>query len=353
MRSILIDPTTKVVSEVSTGGSLSEIYALLKVQQIQGVTVAEHEVCFVDEDGLLVHKPGPFFNIGDHPHPIAGRGLIFGVNQRTADHTSTQMTLERVRGMVDFPDVELAGFRSFKGTTELFGNPAVIIGQEPVFVPADTPIFSDESHRPQILFRKSLADSQLATLDAVHEYSVKSAVKKFEKRGTIPPLWVVRTRYGVTVLSTKWRDDREKAGFVGWLRFFLKAMEATHYSLMQEAWMASVAPDSREADIKPQHNPDSEDVLMVITFNREAKHRVTRFGVKYSDKRPGFGRLLARDDWDSSDLSWKGRMMNLLEPDAEVEAAVEKFKDDLGRRLDEVIRGGGTVEDLIRSAGSK
>lgn len=111
MKGILIDPAAKTVTdiEVETWEAVKEI---IGCKWLEGVTIAriDHhaEQILVNEEGLLVDEPGPFFQIGDNT-PIAGKGVVLGVNQE-GETVSTRLRAELVAPRISFPDVEFTGF---------------------------------------------------------------------------------------------------------------------------------------------------------------------------------------------------------------------------------------------------
>lgn len=80
MRAILIAPDLAdkglLVQDLETKGDLQDIYNRLDCSLIDVIRLNETEVMYVDDEGLM--NKNYFFQLGDYPHPIAGRGLILG-----------------------------------------------------------------------------------------------------------------------------------------------------------------------------------------------------------------------------------------------------------------------------------
>lgn len=119
-RAILIDTPLKqirsIAIDVADGSGLDDIKKALGCEWIEAVRLGRHTVCWVDEEGLVKHgllkeEPGPFFAIAGKQDPIAGRGLITGVDDSGAT-TETTVPLSLVEKTVTFPDVEFIGLET-------------------------------------------------------------------------------------------------------------------------------------------------------------------------------------------------------------------------------------------------
>lgn len=104
MRGILIDPFTRTISEIETGGTLAEIYSTLEVELITVVSIGQEDILYIDDEGLLVPKEvQEYFYWRGSNQPYAGRGLILGTDEE-GDNTDTSLTAEDVRRLVTFLD---------------------------------------------------------------------------------------------------------------------------------------------------------------------------------------------------------------------------------------------------------
>lgn len=116
MKGILIDPTAKTVTDIEVE-SWEKVKEIIGCKWLEGVTIARvaahaeqihAEQILVNEEGLLVDEPGPFFQVGDNT-PIAGKGVVLGVDYE-GDVISTRLTAALVAPRISFPDVEFTGF---------------------------------------------------------------------------------------------------------------------------------------------------------------------------------------------------------------------------------------------------
>lgn len=106
MRGILIDPFTKSVTEIETGGSIDEIYSLIDCELFTIVNLGDHDCLFLDDEGLLVPKEyQEYWSIAGSNQPYAGRGLILGAD---ADGYTigAYAPIDKVRSLVSFVDKE-------------------------------------------------------------------------------------------------------------------------------------------------------------------------------------------------------------------------------------------------------
>jgi hypothetical protein len=183
---------------------------------------------------------------------------------------------------------------------------------------------------PDIIHRKRLPETKLADLDALHEYAVRASEKKFAKYGKCDPLWFMRSPLGLTVVRTRWENETEKYMLVNVVRMMMGVIETQAYSFVSEAWAATGTADEPDLHGPVRDHPNREDVLFVQSFDKASAWRTTRYGVRYSDKRPGFGRLLARDDWNHDEMQhMSGHMADLLRPDPEWDKLVRQRQQEL------------------------
>lgn len=150
MRAILIDPFAKQVTEVDYKGPYTNIYKFLTppppypavdtftVIQVDGVNSI-----YVDDEGLLkqyegedkeLHNMDVFFEWKGYEQPLAGKGLILGVDEE-GETIVTTLTVEHVKSMVTFRhDIELDRLESFEGMVDhpMMGR-VPIIGNRPIF----------------------------------------------------------------------------------------------------------------------------------------------------------------------------------------------------------------------------
>jgi hypothetical protein len=108
-RGILIDPHTKTITEVVVDGDVVEgLCTLIDCHDVQRVSLglvdAIQQYLWVDEEGILVDwDKQAFFSIGNYPHPLAGRGVIFASNDE-GETISTELTVSFVEHVVRWLD---------------------------------------------------------------------------------------------------------------------------------------------------------------------------------------------------------------------------------------------------------
>lgn len=140
MRAILIDPFTETISEVDYDGDYKSIYRLLSdekqtVDTFTVVGLSDEETLFVDDNGLL-NEPTHFFIWKGYGQPLAGKGLILGVDEE-GDSVATKYTLDYVKPRVLWANnLELVGMESYQDTIDhpLLGPNTPRIGSRPVFL---------------------------------------------------------------------------------------------------------------------------------------------------------------------------------------------------------------------------
>lgn len=136
MRAILIDTYNRTVTKVDTPGKIEDIYALVRTDIIEAVYFDTGRDCmYVDEEGLLRTPPKPLFQVLGFDQPLAGNGLILGVDGE-GETCSTSLTLEAIAPLVVWRDhVEFVGFRPYTATATIFGQEVPVVGSVPLFEP--------------------------------------------------------------------------------------------------------------------------------------------------------------------------------------------------------------------------
>ena len=84
----LINPETRSIEAVEmTGGAdhLQDIYKLLDCDLITTAHLDAHDAIYCDDEGLMHGPVYQFFGIKGYPQPIAGRGLVVGVDAEGND----------------------------------------------------------------------------------------------------------------------------------------------------------------------------------------------------------------------------------------------------------------------------
>lgn len=106
MRAILIGPEARTIEEIETKGDLDSMMAILKDGPCS-VRLSQSDILWVGDNGLL--SPGnAIFYIGKYPHPLAGPGLIIGIDE-TGENVPAIISLQHVREAVQWTDKETTG----------------------------------------------------------------------------------------------------------------------------------------------------------------------------------------------------------------------------------------------------
>lgn len=86
MKAIFIDAENKTVEKIDFQGNYKDIQRKIKVSTFTCVGLNDdRDSLFVDDEGLI-NGTNYFFHIdGMTPHPLAGNGLILGLNSETGD----------------------------------------------------------------------------------------------------------------------------------------------------------------------------------------------------------------------------------------------------------------------------
>jgi hypothetical protein len=105
MRSILIDPFTRTVTEVEYTGDYKQIYDLIDCDTYDVARINQHgDGIFVDDEGLFKEQEQKFFLHEDYPQPLAGKGLVLGCDMETGEsvepHDSVMDVAAKVRWVV-------------------------------------------------------------------------------------------------------------------------------------------------------------------------------------------------------------------------------------------------------------
>jgi len=99
VKAILIDPFEMTVSEVFYGGELSDIYALVGASPVTVVNFGnDGDGIFIDDEGLF-RGGQQYFKFEGYPQPLAGKGLILGVDDN-GDSVAPVITLAEAKASV-------------------------------------------------------------------------------------------------------------------------------------------------------------------------------------------------------------------------------------------------------------
>lgn len=113
MRAFIIDPIAKTVERLDNDKSwpLTAIQEAIQTDAISGAplnpTVRGGDRVWVDDNGFL-SAGAPVFFIGEYALPLAGRGLVLGLDG-AGENRGPEVSLEELRAIVQFTNLETAG----------------------------------------------------------------------------------------------------------------------------------------------------------------------------------------------------------------------------------------------------
>lgn len=104
MKAYLINPTKNEITEVKHNGDYKSIYPLIDAQTFDVARVEPNgDSVYIDDEGLLhLTASSRFFTYEGFHSPLAGKGLVLGLNQRTGKSVSVKTPIETVRAKVKF-----------------------------------------------------------------------------------------------------------------------------------------------------------------------------------------------------------------------------------------------------------
>ena len=101
MKSILINPFDRTISEVEYSGNYQQIYDLIDCETYDCARINKHgDAIFVDDEGLISEKPQAFFLHEDYPQPLAGKGLVLGCRASDGETIAPTTTIGEVAAKV-------------------------------------------------------------------------------------------------------------------------------------------------------------------------------------------------------------------------------------------------------------
>ena len=100
MKAIFVNAEDQTVTETEING-WEEIAPAIGADLFATVDISPTETVFVDDEGLL-KNPSHFIMFEGYPQPLAGNGLILGLNRDNGEEVSTKLTVEEVKAQVTF-----------------------------------------------------------------------------------------------------------------------------------------------------------------------------------------------------------------------------------------------------------
>jgi hypothetical protein len=101
MKAYLIDPVAKSITQVEYSGEYTNIYEHIQADCFDVVRVNDKgDSIFVDDEGLM--KPNAFFLHRNYPSPLAGRGLMLGLDYASGESVEPVCSIEELRQDIVF-----------------------------------------------------------------------------------------------------------------------------------------------------------------------------------------------------------------------------------------------------------
>lgn len=174
MKGILINPESRTITEVEVKKGINAIYALIHADTFDCVYIDPHNTVYVDDNGLL-NDPEFFFKLQGYPQPLAGRGLILGVDDEGGSRSAT-VTLDWAQHNVTFERLQVEGFRQIDTVVDhpILGPNTPLIGSEPIFRKGEKTMKRLAALAAALLMTTSIANATL--------YECKFGAQKFAKR---------------------------------------------------------------------------------------------------------------------------------------------------------------------------
>jgi len=95
---------------------LQQIYKLLGCQLITPAALSDHDSIYCDDEGLIKGPVYQFFGVRGYPQPLAGRGLVVGIDDDGNDE-APRLTLEEVKARTYFIERLTKDAWSMRGAT--------------------------------------------------------------------------------------------------------------------------------------------------------------------------------------------------------------------------------------------
>lgn len=97
MQAILIDPFEQTIIQVEYTGQYQQIYDLIDAETFDCARINEQgDGIFIDDEGLIREKPQAFFWHKNYPQPLAGKGLVLGVDDE-GESVAPFTTLDEIK----------------------------------------------------------------------------------------------------------------------------------------------------------------------------------------------------------------------------------------------------------------
>ncbi len=97
-----IDSKSRTIVPIMVG-DYRDIQSKIGCDLFTCVDLNQSETLYVDDEGLLtINSETTFFLHKDYPSPLAGNGVILGLDSNTGDSKDSALTLEEIESSVKF-----------------------------------------------------------------------------------------------------------------------------------------------------------------------------------------------------------------------------------------------------------
>ena len=101
MNAYLINPVNQTITSVEHSGNLSSLRTLLDCRIVDAARLnnSHGDVVYVDDEGLFCNEH--FFMVDGYPTPLAGLGLVVGMDGEGGD-AAPKSTLDEIKSKIKF-----------------------------------------------------------------------------------------------------------------------------------------------------------------------------------------------------------------------------------------------------------
>lgn len=109
IKAVLIDPYKEEVTDVEYDASdYKNVYPLIHCDIFTIVRLADDDDVLIDDEGLLkLTRDTKFFMMPGYPQPLAGYGLITGVNEDDGETIAAHHNADHYRRKIQFLDMAM------------------------------------------------------------------------------------------------------------------------------------------------------------------------------------------------------------------------------------------------------
>ena len=101
MKVFKIDARDHVITEETCNGDLQDIYRIGGFDCVDAVQISSGDTIYVDDEGLL-KNPTDFFSVPGYLSPLAGNGVVLGIDVWGEDTPAPKITIDELKRSVLF-----------------------------------------------------------------------------------------------------------------------------------------------------------------------------------------------------------------------------------------------------------